>query len=372
MDSRKQVEAKKLAESLFRMRSEMQDFAAQYEHLLPVLDPAFTDSAKNLLHYLSLRRQDLRPIQQRLTDLGLSSLGRAEANVLWTIDRVLETLGYLAGEPVPSAKSFELDSESAKHLLDSHTTRLLGTRPNNRNVRIMVTMPRDAASDYQLVHDLVAAGMDCMRIYCAHDDASAWARMIDHLNQAKKALDRPCRIQMDLAGPKLRTSDIHQHLSARRLKPVRDPTGHVTQPARLSLISHDGVLPESLPCARVDARWLGLLVPGDIVKLTDARGAHRKWRVRDVSDQRADVEIKKTTYLAPGTLLTLKRDDKPATEVIDLPVRDGSLTLFAEDRLVIKRTTGETSEEKCTGCSLPQVFDDVGAGESILFDDGRG
>ena len=42
----------------------------------------------------------------------------------------------------------------------------------------MVTMPSEAAELPDLVRDLVAAGMDVMRINCAHDDAAAWRRMV--------------------------------------------------------------------------------------------------------------------------------------------------------------------------------------------------
>src|SRR3990167_5249003 len=44
--------------------------------------PAQRESARNLLHYIALRRHDLRVLQARLSRLGLSSLGRAEAHVL--------------------------------------------------------------------------------------------------------------------------------------------------------------------------------------------------------------------------------------------------------------------------------------------------
>ncbi len=82
-----------------------------------------------------------------------------------------------------------------------------GRRPR-AGVRIMVTMPSEAADDYHLVHDLLQQGMDCMRINCAHDDAAAWLRMIEHLRRAERSLGRPCRIVMDLAGPKLRTGPL--------------------------------------------------------------------------------------------------------------------------------------------------------------------
>jgi hypothetical protein len=45
-------------------------------------DGIFTFSGRNLAHYLSLRRFDLRPLQARLTAWGLSSLGRGEPHVL--------------------------------------------------------------------------------------------------------------------------------------------------------------------------------------------------------------------------------------------------------------------------------------------------
>jgi pyruvate kinase len=43
---------------------------------------AFSKSACNLAHYLAMRQFDLRHLQDRLAQAGLSSLGRAEASVL--------------------------------------------------------------------------------------------------------------------------------------------------------------------------------------------------------------------------------------------------------------------------------------------------
>jgi len=54
-------------------------------------------------------------------------------------------------------------------MLAGHTGALLGSAPAHRAVRITVTMSADAADDYVAVRDLLAHGMDCMRINCAHD-----------------------------------------------------------------------------------------------------------------------------------------------------------------------------------------------------------
>ena len=48
--------------------------------------------------------------------------------------------------------------------------------------------------------------MDVMRINCAHDSPEAWQAMVANLRQAENQTGRRCRVQFDLAGPKVRTS----------------------------------------------------------------------------------------------------------------------------------------------------------------------
>jgi pyruvate kinase len=69
----------------------------------------------------------------------------------------------------------------------------------------MVTLPTEAAAEYALVLDLVGRGMDVARINCAHDDADAWIKMAHHVRRASAETGRPCRINMDISGPRCRT-----------------------------------------------------------------------------------------------------------------------------------------------------------------------
>jgi pyruvate kinase len=85
---------------------------------------------------------------------------------------------------------------------------VFGPAPDKRRVRIMVTMPSEAAADYPLVRDLVARGMDCIRINCAHETPTEWAAMIEHLRRAEAETRRRCKVAMDLGGPKTRTEAI--------------------------------------------------------------------------------------------------------------------------------------------------------------------
>ena len=49
-------------------------------------------SARNLVHYLALRRCDIRRLQLELGQHGLSSLGRSEGYVLANLEEVLDRL----------------------------------------------------------------------------------------------------------------------------------------------------------------------------------------------------------------------------------------------------------------------------------------
>ncbi|MBK1986250.1 hypothetical protein A0J48_001565 [Sphaerospermopsis aphanizomenoides BCCUSP55] len=164
--------------------------------------PAFINSSLNLAYYMALRRHDLRPIQAALMPWGLSSLGRIEAKVLPNLDAVIATLAAVCGQETnhpPIEAFFEGD-----RLLQQHTEDLFGQTLHNRRVRIMVTLPSQAASNYEFVRDLICQGTNCVRINCAHDTAQEWSAMIANVRMAEKETGHSCRILMDLSGPKPR------------------------------------------------------------------------------------------------------------------------------------------------------------------------
>jgi pyruvate kinase len=58
--------------------------------------------------------------------------------------------------------------------------------------------------------------MDCARINCAHDSAVVWHAMAENVRRAAAELDRPCKVHVDLAGPKIRTAGPLSYDPARR------------------------------------------------------------------------------------------------------------------------------------------------------------
>ena len=349
------------------------------------------DSARNLLHYLALRRRDLRPLQLRLAAMGLSSLGRSESHVLATVDAVLGVLHFLVDRTwrPPSQEAAVLDFPRGQRLLAEHTEALLGPGPTGRSVRIMVTMPSEAADDYLLVHNLILQGMDCVRINCAHDDAPAWLRMIEHLRQAEQSLGRSCRVVMDLAGPKLRTGPLEPGPAVARIHPHRDDYGRVIAPARVWLTPETSIHVPPSPaevCIPVPSSWFARLRTGGRMEFTDARDASRSFSVVDVTEQGCWAEATETAYIIPGTILRHEhgkgKSDYSEGRVGNLPASENAISLKQGDLLILTRdlkpgrpatydSVGQMLTPAVVGCTIPEVFDDVRPGEPIWFDDGK-
>jgi pyruvate kinase len=137
-----------LLQDLSLLRSEMLELETSGLAGSAQVRPDHSASARNLMHYLALRRHDIRELQAALAGLGLSSLGRTESHVLNALQatiEVLQRLSGVAGESSSTSTAPSLNEGTA--LLRRNTEALLGPAPGHRRVRIMVTMPSEAATD---------------------------------------------------------------------------------------------------------------------------------------------------------------------------------------------------------------------------------
>jgi len=387
-----QAELQDLIHQLDVLRSEMlnlEDSTSAHSGSVP---DEHRPSAANLMHYLALRRHDIRQLQAQLAALGLSSLGRTESHVISALSAVMHVLSRLAGlEAIALPEHAAPASLGAGHkLLERNTESLLGPAPEGRKVRIMVTMPPEAAIDYELVRDLVLSGMNCMRINCAHDDPAAWEGMIRNLRRAEKETRKPCKIEMDIPGPKLRTGPIEPGPTVLKYRPKRDAFGRVTSPARIWLTST--AKPEPPP-ARADAvlpvpaAWLATLKRGDRIRFTDARGSIRSLSVRTAAGEGCWAEGRRTAYVTPRTVLRVgegarRKSPLRQARVGPLPPLEQTLRLSPGDTLILTRelkpgaparfdAKGNLIAPAHIGITLPEFFECVRAGEPVWFDDGK-
>lgn len=344
-------------------------------------------SARNLLHYLAFRSHDLRRAQSLLAAQGLSSLGRTESHVRHGLEAVLNVLHTLDGSLSETLiDTAPLTKDAGEVLLAAHTDALLGPAPEGRTVRIMVTMPGEAGSDYQLVHELVVAGMDCMRINCAHDDTAVWDKMIAHLARANRELHRTCRLSMDIAGPKLRTAPLVPGPQVLKIKPRRDVLGCVARPATVALVAASRRQPVATPVdalLRLDSEPPASLRPGDTIAFDDARERPRRFRVRACEGGLIIAALDRTAYVLSGTPLRFETASGTTTRrVVNVPALSESLRLKKGETLLLTpescpgRPAVRDDHDRVLmpasiGLTLPEVFRDVLPGEAVWFDDGK-
>lgn len=371
-----------LIERLWVLRSSMLAAEQRYAQAIERAGPHQQESARNLVHFLAMRATDLRELQSQLAWLGVSSLGRSESHVLANVDKVLGILHRLTGQSWQDLSAEEpAGSVTGPLLLQQHTDLLLGPAVRERHVRIMVTLPSEAASDPALVRRLVQAGMDVARINCAHDDAAAWKAMARQVRRAAKRAQRDIQILMDLGGPKIRTGAIAPRAQVLKLKPVRDELGFAVGAARLRLVPTGAAtaLPDGGAQVEVDPDWLARLRVGTQIHLSDARGKKRRWLVVACGADGAVAECLETSYLTPDTALTFKSPRGHKLHTVypaGIPALPGAIRLHRGDRVWLAGEAPAPAQPANDAlpsipCTLPQVFSQVRAGERVWFDDGR-
>lgn len=375
-----------LLRSVERLRDQLLKAEKMVAQRLAAIPAHRRPSARNLIHYLALRHHDLRRLQTELTLAGLSSLGRCEAQVLASVERLLAALRAMNGQPSDAVLAdVPVDHRSGPRALAKQADLVFGPSPAMRAARIMVTLPGEAANDPELIARLLAAGMDLARINCAHDGESVWLALVEQVRAASLAGGRPCRILMDLAGPKLRTGDVGHGEAVVAWSPDRDHRGRVLRPARVALV-YDGITPSQTVQAVVP--MLGDLAQqariGDQVVCNDARGKRRRMRVVHVGTHEVIVEATTTAYLVAGITCQIEREGRRVvcSEVAELPPVEEPVVLNVGDTLVVtadsvgghparRGADGTVCDPATVPCSLPEVLAQVKAGERICFDDGK-
>ena len=355
----------------------------------------YTASACNLAQYQALRRHDLRGLQDRLSEAGLTSLGMSESRVMASLDRILDMLGRAVDEPEPErAPPYpEPGFWEGGELLAARMQALFGPDRGERPAFVMVTLPSAAAVDYGLVRELVANGMDCARINCAHDDRPAWEAMAANVRQAAREQGRECRIMVDLAGPKIRTGALDRGPAVVHLNPPRDAYGRLAGVAEVVLVP-EGEEPDPAgnpPRLPVPGDWLAHLRPGDRLSLADTRAKDRTLVVeRRSGDGGLVARTHKGVFLAAGGWLHWHRNGGsrgpvwlgsfpfgafPGPEV-RVRVTEGDRFLLLREPMAGRPPEPGADAEQAAAypriaCHPPGVIDRLAPGDPVWVDDGR-
>jgi len=358
-----------------------------YSELIESVHPVYRKSALNLVHYLGFRSFDIDNLQDQLRDLGLPSLSNVEAHVMRSLLTISTILSYLLGQPVREKRKGIISIKKSRKMLNRNTKLLFGYKSKKRRTRIMVTLPGTAGEDYALVNHLVRLGMNSARINCAHDNPETWAKMIDNIKKSGEKQARSCKVMMDLGGPKLRTGAIQPGPEIIRIKPEKDVSGKVMNPARIWIAPPDIPPPDGTSSIHIpiSEEWFAHIKRGDTIVLKDTRDKKIKFIVDGKKGDGRWGFCFSSAYVLSGTELKLFKPDnteKLAHKVGKLLPVEQYISLKIGEYLVLHKDPkpGETAQHDesgkllkhaCVSCTLPEIFDDVKKGEPIFFDDGK-
>ncbi|WP_372644608.1 pyruvate kinase, partial [Ancylomarina sp.] len=352
-----------------------------YGKELKKVHPEYQESARNLIHYRALRSHDLNELQKGLRNMSMSRLARVQSHVLRSLYLNRAILKSFLGKEMKNSRK-GVSYKKANRLLKTNAKTLLGYRSKGRRTRIMVTLPSEAANDYDLVKNMIAKGMNCARINCAHDDKQAWEKMIKHVRKASKQLKNKCKVAMDLAGPKIRTGPLVAGPRLRKLRLEKNDRGEIVQPLQI-LLSDQEVDTSGMPLLPLSGEDLQKLAIGDLLSFRDARNKKRKLKIIETHDNGLIAHCFKTTFLETGIELYTKKDKKEAIAKLGvIPTIEKPILLQKGDLLRLDREelAGESARHDAQGRLIsvahisstePEVFDDLKVGEPVLFDDGK-
>ncbi len=380
--SKKEVKIRWLIQEISVIIERLEHFEAKYSAELSEIHPNFIKSARNLIHYRALRKEDITAVQNKLANIGLSRLDKPEGHVkasLLASRAILESL--LNNSPIKKHKA-ELTFKKSNRLGKSNAKSLLGYRSKGRRTRIMVTLPTEVAHNYQLAHDMIANGMNCARINCAHDSEKEWSLMIGHIRKASKKLKKKCKITMDLGGPKVRTGSLKAGPKVKKFRPTKDVRGIVIKDCEIWMGPENHHEP-NLSHLPVALSGLQKLKVGDRLFFQDARNKKREFTITKKTANGCIAVCGKTTFLETGMKLFTNEEYSSSSMIIgELPRVDQYILLRTGDFLRLSKDTktGEPAlrdkddnliSHAYISCTLGEVFEQVKEGEPVFFDDGK-
>ncbi len=262
--------------------------------------------AVNLVHYLALRHEDVRHLQRRLGERGLSRWVGASP-MSWPPSRAPARCARREAAP-PGPGHAEL--RGGKKGPGPQYRRPLRPATSGAGSPVsMVTLPTAAADDYALIRHLVARGMDVARINGAHDDPQRWERMAGNVRQGfspRSIVTARCR--WTCRGPRCGPAPCSTGARVVKLQPQRDLRGVAIAPAFATLVP-EFVSDHPSRTLPVDAVVDRATVTRETWSMSSTpAAAPRELRVVEATPTRLVVEVWDTTYMETGTTLACAGD----------------------------------------------------------------
>jgi len=86
----KKIDTQKLINQLLEIYRSILEKEKESQDVIKGVHPNYQESARNFIRYLALRTHDLKKIQDKLSCLGLSSIGHSERYTLANIENIFK------------------------------------------------------------------------------------------------------------------------------------------------------------------------------------------------------------------------------------------------------------------------------------------
>ncbi len=357
------------------------------EEILSCVDQTNSNqSIQNLQAYIKLRSLDLRELQNHLTNLGLSSLGRAQSCVINSINQDILILSKLLHKPYKQTQNDldVLNYDDAKNIMLKNSE-VFGKSDTSFKTKVMVTLPSEASNSPELISKLIANGTSVFRINTAHDDASTWNKMASYIKEENEKQNKQTKIYVDLAGPKNRTQPIIKVFT-----PFKIGSWRVPKLVEVVPVSQQEAFTKKYEKNTRSAVQATLVVSHDFfqvckssskVKIDDFERDARQYYCIIKKDDRIFLEVNKKITIYENTTMEIKDENhKYISCFYNIEKLSKDIKLYKGNQIIITNQDilgdSDYSYENIVydaiiGCSNKEIFPYVNRGDDIYIDDGK-
>lgn len=359
-------------------------------NILDQLDPKEQNqSLQNLEAYLKLRSLDITKLQNELTNLGLSSLGRAQSCVINSINQDIFILSQLLNKEYTQSDNDinALNYEDAKKIMLSNA-KVFGKQEESFKTRVMVTLPSEAADSPKLISDLITSGASVLRINTAHDNPTVWQTMAKFIQDENEKQNKQTKIYVDLAGPKNRTQKIEKIFTPFRIGSWRSPK--LVQilsnedPTALTSAGYKDEEGNKTATLVVSQEFFKELKKATAITIDDFEREKTQTYLLIKEGEKFFIEADKKITIFENTTaeLVYNKEDKESilSRLYNYELLPEEIRLFKDDKLIIaeKNILGQADFEYqdeiykgIISCSNKEVFPYIKTGDEIFIDDGK-
>lgn len=344
-------------------------------------------SLQNLNAYVKLRSLDITSLQNRLSSLGLSSLGRSQSCVINSINQDIFILSRLLHNKYMEILNDEkaLTYEEAKSIM-IRNSKIFGRVTEEFKTKVMVTLPSEVENLPQLIADLISNGTSVLRINTAHDDANTWNTMAQLIHTENEKQNRNVKIYVDLAGPKNRTGIIKKEFIPFKIGSWRLPRlVEIVPVSTPNALTQKALSKETPATLVVSDNFFAHCQKANLLEIDDFERERKQSYTLLKQDDKLFIIANKKITIYENTKLKIQNKHKGKGKkhhsiLYNHQKTSQEIRLFKANQLIISSQEIEGSSNfeyknkiyaGMISCSNQEIFKHIKIGDDIFIDDGK-